>query len=42
MVVPNLNFAIVLPDGSVKGFAEDEKSIPLNPNYFQEYFDLLK
>lgn len=42
MVVPNLNFAIVLPDGSVKGFAEDEKSIPRNPNDFQEYFDLLK
>lgn len=41
-VVPNLNFAIVLPDGSVKGFAEDEKSIPRNPNDFQEYFDLLK
>lgn len=42
IVVPNLNFAIVLPDGSVKGFAEDEKSIPRNPNDFQEYFQLLK
>lgn len=41
-VVPYLNFAIILPDGSVKGFAEDEKSIPRNPNDFQEYFDLLK
>lgn len=42
MAVPTLNFAIVLPDGSVKGFAEDEKSIPRNPNDFQEYFQLLK
>lgn len=41
-VVPNLNYAIILPDGSVKGFAEDEKSIPRNPNDFKEYFDLLK
>lgn len=42
MVVPNLNFAIVLPDGSVKGFAENEMSIPRNPNDFQEYFELIK
>lgn len=42
IVVPSLNFAIVLPDGSIKGFSNDEKSLPNNPNDFKEYFDLLK
>lgn len=42
VIVSTLNYVIVLPDESVKGFVESENDIPNNPNDFQEYFQIIK